>query len=194
MATHILMGLSPKRSRYIPVTDEILAGSSPVRPAIFIKSTIFIIMIKLTDIINEIELDKVKFVSPNEAGFDYSKSLDKLIIDSGLYIKLYKELLVLAIIDQRVVGALFGGLRGKTFEFDIMVDKSIKSVGLQKDTIASRLINMGIQEFKSIRDMVDNPDEYKLELDVINPNLIPYLERLGFHKKIQYPNHVIMTL
>jgi hypothetical protein len=149
-------------------------------------------MIKLTDIINEIELDKVEFVSPNEAGFDYYDSLNQLVISSGLYIKLYKELLLLAIKDERVIGALFGGLRGKTFEFDVMVDKNEKPTGLQKNTIGSKLINFGIQEFKSLQEMSDV--EYKLKLDVVNPNLISYLERLGFHKKVQYPNHVIMEL
>jgi hypothetical protein len=148
-------------------------------------------MIKLTDIINEIELDGVEFFLPEEINFDYYDGLNKLVIDSGLYIKSYKELITLAVRNQKVVGALYGGLRGKVYEFDIMVDKNEKPKGLQKDTIGSKLIQMGIEEFKPYEEM---SDEYKLQLDVVNPNLISYLEKLGFHKKIQYPNHVIMEL
>jgi hypothetical protein len=148
-------------------------------------------MIKLTDLINEIELDGIEFLSPEEIDFDYYDDLNQLVIDSGLYIKSYKELIILAVRNQKVVGALYGGLRGKVFEFDVMVDKNEKPKGLQKDTIGSKLIKFGIEEFKPYKEM---SDEYKLQLDVVNPNLISYLERLGFHKKVQYPNHVIMEL
>lgn len=144
---------------------------------------IFIVMIKMTDIVNETDLTGVEFVSPDETEIDYYDDLNRLEIESGLYIKSYKELNILALRNGKVIGALYGGIRGDTFEFDIIVDKKERGKG-----IGAKLTDFGIEEYKAYRDVED----YKLELDVVNPDMVHFLLKKGFQKKTQYSNHVIM--
>lgn len=144
-------------------------------------------MIRLINIINEIEegIEDVEFIQPEETNIDYYKDLNRMERESGIYVMRDKTLTLLAIRNGKVVGALYESNDfHDTFSFDIIVDKNER-----KQRIGTKLIDIGISDFKEFR-------EYgcELKLDVVNPNLIDHLLKRGLKIVDRYSRGVIMTL
>lgn len=96
-----------------------------------------------------------------------------------------KDLNKVALIGEIVAGALFTGWRREEFSFDVIVLPQY-----QRQGIATQLIDAAISEFTWNREAV--PDAY-IKADVVNPYLVPLLQRRGFVMKQQVGGHTIMT-
>ena len=139
-------------------------------------------MIKLKDLIKEMEGDDIEYVSPEETDVDYYNDLNRIEIESGLYIYPWKHLSVLAIKNGKCVGALYEGIIHNTFSFDVIVDKAERRKG-----IGAKLIDAGINDYKEISD-----SGIELELKVVNAHLIPHLEKRGLKIVEKHAGHIIM--
>lgn len=142
-------------------------------------------MIKLKSLILETS-DELEFVSPDEASerdIDYYDDLNRIEKESGIRILSDKNLSVIAIKNGKAVGALYTGLSGDEFSFDIIVDKNERGQG-----IGNKLSNLGFSEYR------DLPEGYNLKLDVVNPNMVHYLLKKGLTVVNQIGGHTIMTL
>jgi ribosomal protein S18 acetylase RimI-like enzyme len=139
-------------------------------------------MIKLMDMIRKVEMD-IGFVSPDDIEFDYYTDLNRIEKESGINILSDKNLSLLAIKDERVVGALYTGLTGDEFSFYIIVDKTQRGQGIGK-----KLIDYGLSEFQQL------PEDYELKLDVVNPDLVNHLLKRGLKVVGKTGGHTTMTL
>lgn len=147
-----------------------------------LNNPIYSSMIKLKSLITEIETD-IQFISPDDTDLDYYDDLNKMEKESGINILSDKELVLLAIKDSKVVGALYEANKIQEFSFDIIVDKSERRKGIGK-----KLIDIGLSNFREFKSL-----GYILKLHVVNPDLIQYLmsKKLRIIEKL--PNGVIMT-
>lgn len=85
-----------------------------------------------------------------------------------------------------IVSALFTGWDGEKYSFDTVVHREYQGQGL-----GSELIEIGIGEFEQYKE--SDPDA-KMELDVINKDIISFLERkYGLEVKEQQGGHYIMA-
>ena len=76
----------------------------------------------MKDLIKEIENGGVEYVSPEETDIDYYNDLNRIEVESGLYIYPWKHLSVIAIKNGRCVGGMYEGIIHNTFSFDVIVD------------------------------------------------------------------------
>ena len=139
-------------------------------------------MIKMKDLIKEIAGD-VEYVSPEETDVDYYRDLNRIEVESGIYVYSWKHLSVLAIKNGRCVGAMYEGIIHNTFSFDVIVDRSERRNG-----IGAKLIDIGIANYKDISD-----SGIKLELKVVNAHLISHLQKRGLKIIEKNSSHIIMT-
>ena len=93
-----------------------------------------------------------------------------------------KELNSAALINGQVAGALFVAWNQYEFSFDVVVAPQFQQQGISK-----QLIDVAMSEFNSIGE----PQSY-IKADVVNPYLIPVLQRYGFQIKQQGGGHTIM--
>jgi len=87
--------------------------------------------------------------------------------------------------ENRVIAAVFHSYYNNEYAFDVVVDFKYQRQGIGKE-----LIEIAMEEFESIKDM--DPD-VELKLEVINPNLVNFLERqYGIKTKQDLGDRVIM--
>lgn len=134
-------------------------------------------MIKLAELI-----DNIQFESPEDTSIDYYQDLNRIEKESGIHVYSWKHLSLLAIKNGKCVGALYEGIINNIFSFDVIVDKQERRQG-----IATKLIDITIANFKEL------PEEYKLEVQVVNAHLIPHLEKRGLKVIENRKGHIIMT-
>lgn len=131
-------------------------------------------------------IEQVQFIGPEEAsseGIDYYDDLNRIEKESGINILSDKELNTLAVIDGKVVGAMYAGTSGDEFSFDIIVDKPFRRQG-----IAAKLTNIGLSEYQNYKEA-----GYKLKFDVVNPDMEKFLLKKGFKVRKKIGGHTIMT-
>jgi GNAT superfamily N-acetyltransferase len=104
--------------------------------------------------------------------------------EAGINILSDKELTAAFIEYGEVLGALFTGVSGDTYSFDVAVSPQAQSKG-----IGSKLTNLGI----SLYDQDYADAGMKIELDAVNPQMIQMLKRRGFEVENQYGGHTLMT-
>lgn len=119
-----------------------------------------------------------------DMGIDYYEDLNRIERESGIRILRDKELALLAVTDNKVVGALYTTTDRDEFSFDIIVDKPYRGKGIGK-----KLADAGLGEYNQMAVEFGMP----LKLDVVNPNLIPYLKRKGLEIVGQQGGHTIMS-
>ena len=139
-------------------------------------------MIKMKDLIKEIENGGVEYVSPEETDIDYYNDLNRIEVESGLYIYPWKHLSVIAIKNGRCVGGMYEGIIHNTFSFDVIVDKKER-----RQRIGATLIDIGISDYKEIAD-----GGVEFELKVVNAHLIPHLEKRGLKIVEKTGQHILM--
>lgn len=133
-------------------------------------------------LIREIESGDVEYVSPEKTDVDYYNDLNRIEIESGIYVYSWKHLSVLAIKNGKCVGAMYEGIIHNTFSFDVIVDKKERKQG-----IGAELIDIGITNYKEIAD-----SGIELELKVVNAHLIPHLEKRGLKIVEKTGQHILM--
>lgn len=105
----------------------------------------------------------------------------------GVTILSDKELLasVVDFDESRVIAAVFNAVTPESYSFDTVVDPKYQRRGLGKE-----LIQIAMDEYSVLQEVY--PD-LKLDLDVINPDIIPFLEReYNLEVKEQQGGHTIM--
>jgi len=105
----------------------------------------------------------------------------------GVTILSDKELLasVVDFDESRVIAAVFNAYTPESYSFDTVVDPKYQRRGLGKE-----LIQLAMDEYSNLQEAY--PD-LKLDLDVINPDIIPFLEReYNLEVKEQQGGHYIM--
>ena len=126
----------------------------------------------------------VDFMSPDDMETDYSDDLNRIERESGINILSDKELTLLAVMDGKVVGALYTSTGPNDYSFDIIVDKPYRGKGIGK-----QLTDLGLSDYNQVGDELGVP----LKLDVVNPKMIPYLKLKGLKVVQQHDGHTIMT-
>lgn len=93
--------------------------------------------------------------------------------------------------DSKVIGGVWIS-QGETFSFDIAIDSSYQGMGLSSMLIDSALSDYRNQKFE----YDDMGEEFKMEVDVINPKLAQILKnKYGFHVVEELgPDRVLMSL
>lgn len=102
------------------------------------------------------------FASLGQAAYDLAKSV-------GIHVMSNRDCAMVATEGGRVVGALFSGLSGGEYSFDVVVakDRWGSGIGTALTTAA-------------VADLSDLPDDIKIQADVINPAMEHILGKLGF--------------
>ncbi len=136
----------------------------------------------MKDLIKEIEEGEVEYVSPEETDVDYYKDLNRIEVESGIYVFPWKHLSVIAIKNGKCVGALYEGIIHNTFSFDVIIDKAFRG-----QRIGTKLIDIGIADYKEIAD-----SGVELELKVVNAHLIPHLQKRGLKIVEKTGQHILM--
>ena len=95
-----------------------------------------------------------------------------------------KNLLAVAVIGEKLVGAIFDEVNGDSYSFDTVVHAKHQGQG-----IGPKLVREALSNFNELQDM--NPD-LRYDLDVINPNAIKMMQKLGFKVQREVPGHTIM--
>jgi hypothetical protein len=143
-------------------------------------------MIRLKDLLNEMEnANDIRYESPDETGVEYYDDLNRIVKESGINILSDKELNILAIKNERCVGALYISTVGNVFSFDIVVDKSERNQG-----IGNELFEYGMGLYKEL----SSGGDYVLELDVVNPYWVKHHIKRGLKIVNTIGNHTIMTI
>ncbi len=96
-----------------------------------------------------------------------------------------KDLSSVALMGEIVAGALFTGWHQEEFSFDVIVLPQFQQQG-----IATQLIDAALSEFNWASD--GRPNAY-IKADVVNPYLVPLLQRRGFVMQQQVGGHTIMS-
>ena len=136
--------------------------------------------------LNYVAQDRAKIVSVGEDTDSnvYEQAWD-LVKDSNINILRNKELTSVATINNKVIASLFTSWDSDgTFSFDVIV-----SPKWQKRGIASQLIDGALNEFNMNSEYYDEP---KIEVDIVNPNLINHFKKRGFEIINEINNHTIM--
>lgn len=123
------------------------------------------------------------YVSPDD--IDDFEALDQILKGSGINILNDKELDTVVLNDGEIVGSLWVGRGREDMTFDIVVSDNCRRKG-----IAKQLIKNIIQTYKFDREGYG--ENYKLIGDVVNPYLVPYLQKTGFNIKEIVGGHTIM--
>ena len=136
--------------------------------------------------LNNVAEDRVKIVSVGEdTDSNVYEQAWNLVKDSNINILRNKELTSVATINNKVVASLFTSWDSNgVFSFDVIV-----SPKWQRQGIASQLIDDALSEFNMNSEYYDEP---KIEVDVVNPNLINHFKKRGFEIINQINNHTIM--
>jgi len=132
---------------------------------------------------DEVADDAHKIAKDNGIRISSDKDLSQVLIDFGeskdKHIRLH----------PRVIGGLWVNRDISYFSFDIVIDKHYHNKGL-----SDKLINAAIDEYEYNKEI--HGDDYKMEVDVINPKLKEILENKYNFKVIQKigPNRFLMTI
>lgn len=116
-----------------------------------------------------------------------SDQLNQFVADSGIHIGNNKEVYYVITVDDVIAGALYTSYVDGTYSFDIVVAKEYQRQGLAKKMTKDALS----EYFQQILDMDPNA---KLELDVVNPNMIDFLKRQGLDVVQTIGGHTLMSL
>ena len=120
--------------------------------------------------LSEFDIDIDEYEAADEA--------EKIAKDGGVRITRHKELngLLIDTNNNRVIGAIWFSNDNEKFSFDIAIDSGYQNMGL-----SHKLIQAAIDEFNYRKD--DAGDDFKMEVDVINPKLAKILaNKYGFYK------------
>jgi ribosomal protein S18 acetylase RimI-like enzyme len=108
---------------------------------------------------------------------DAQETVHKIAKDNGLNILRDKELKFILIDNKmsKTIGALWTSENSHRFSFDIVITKKYQNKGL-----SDKLITAAIEEYESQKEAYG--DDFKIEVDVINPKLAQILKnKYGFH-------------
>lgn len=127
---------------------------------------------------------KVVWFSQDDEEMDYDLAEEALQVAklSGINILSDKELTAATIEGGKVTGALFTGLSGDVYSFDVAVDPAHQGKG-----IGSQLTDLGLQNFANYSEMGAS-----IKLDAVNPQMVEMLKRRGFSVTQQFGGHQIM--
>ena len=117
---------------------------------------------------------------------DLYEQIEHIERTSGINILRGKNIscIALDVETDKVAGILYTEMNNYKFSFDIIVAKEYRHKGIGKE-----LIKIGIAEYQQLKFDIE---DLQLILDVVNPNLIKYLKKLGFKIINQEKDHTIM--
>jgi ribosomal protein S18 acetylase RimI-like enzyme/predicted GIY-YIG superfamily endonuclease len=125
-------------------------------------------------IMDEDENEGLHYVGADEDDEgDYSDQAYELARKTVVNILSDKEPSLYALFDGMVVGALFVGTGQDHFSFDVVVDPEFQGSG-----IGSHLVADAENEYQTRREAFG--DDYKMQVDVINPKMKSLLENRGY--------------
>ena len=129
---------------------------------------------------------KVVWFSQDDEEMDYDLADEALQVAkrSGINILSDKELTAATIEKGKVTAALFTGLSGDVYSFDVAVDPTHQGKGL-----GSQLLDLGIREFDNYREMGAS-----MKIDVVNPLVIEMLKRRGFSVTGEFRGHTFLEI
>jgi len=125
---------------------------------------------------------EVFFYNPDEDDEGLGDAAWELASKSGIQVLSDKDLKAVVIDGGELVGAMFDSLVGDRYSFDVVVDKASRGRG-----VGSALIDAAMDEFESVRE-----SGAEMVLDVVNPDMVPVLERRGLSVLDEEGGHVIM--
>jgi len=119
--------------------------------------------------------------------YEFADQADQIAAKSGIRILRDKELSMVALDGENVVGALYTSFGPhedeEIYSFDVVVAKEHEGRG-----IGRRLAEIGISEFGQYQDI----PEAKMKLDVVNPAMQRILSKLGLCVTGTAPGRVFM--
>lgn len=117
--------------------------------------------------------------------YDFNDQITTLERESAIGILRGKEINTIAFdsSEQLIAGILYTELFDGEFSFDVIVSKRYRRKG-----IAKKLIDTALDEYRSLSD-----SGIKLKLEVVNPNLVEYLKKLGLKETEKHGDTIIMT-
>lgn len=126
--------------------------------------------------------------------YEASEKAYKIAKDGGVTILSDKSLygMLFDTNDSEIIGGIWVSNSSETFSFDIAIDSSYQNKGL-----SHILIKSAIDEYSIQKDMYDDiGEEFKMEVDVINPKLAQTLKnKYGFYVTDQITqNRVLMGM
>lgn len=127
---------------------------------------------------------KVVWFSQDDEEMDYDLADEAFQVAkrSGINILSDKELTAATVERGKVTAALFTGLSGDVYSFDVAVDPPRQGKGL-----GSQLTDLGLENFGNYADMGAS-----IKLDAVNPQMVEMLKRRGFSVTSQFGGHQIM--
>jgi len=118
---------------------------------------------------------------------DFHNQIQSLEKTSGISILRNKELSLVLVEDNIIIGALYTELSNLKFSFDVIVHPQHRNKG-----IGDKLIKLGLSNYKELKNSYD--DEIKLVIDCVNPLLINTFKKNGLKVVKTDGKHTIMTL
>lgn len=117
---------------------------------------------------------------------DFYNEIDNIVANSGINILSDKSLYAVSFnkSDNDIIGVLYVSVINDEFSFDIVINPKYQGKGFGK-----KLIDNAISEYNSLKDAY--PD-LTIVVDVVNPNLVKHLQKIGFKTINQYSNRSIM--
>jgi len=110
----------------------------------------------------------------------------KLAKENGVSILSDKEIYVVTILEDNVIGALWTAWSNKEFSFDVVVRKEYQRQGIGK-----KLVDIAIITFNEGSEAYG--DDAIIKADVINPNMEQLLLKKGFKVEEKHTGHTIMV-
>jgi ribosomal protein S18 acetylase RimI-like enzyme len=102
---------------------------------------------------------------------NYFKQESNISKNSGIHVSWNKSPYSVIVEKDKVIGVIYTQLTNDTFSFDVVVDKAHQGKGY-----GAKLIDSALSEFKMLK--LDMP-ELKLEVEVVNKNLLNFLKKRG---------------
>jgi len=130
---------------------------------------------------NEVEYIFGEDIEPEMQG-----SAFQMAKENGVSILSDKEINIVAMFEDEVIGALWTAWSREEFSFDVVVRKDYQRQGIGK-----KLVDMAISTFN--QDSEAYGDEAIIKADVVNPNMEQMLLKKGFKIEDKYPGHTIMV-
>ena len=102
---------------------------------------------------------------------NYFKQESDISKNSGIHVSWDKSPYSVIVDNDKVIGVIYTQLTNDAFSFDVVVDKAHQGKGY-----GAKLIDSALSEFRMLK--MDMP-ELKLEVEVVNKNLLNFLKKRG---------------